>query len=152
MVNPPSSSGQPLGAQPVTNQTSWGYGYTTNQVAIGNINYQPTPTGIPYPSNTFTSWGKPNWSDMLVMGGIPIHTAGAARGPPYRGPPSRGANGPRGLDGFPPYGPNGPGGPGGPGGFPPNGPEGSGGPPPSGFGGLPPKGPLTIKKPRLLVP
>ena len=26
LVNPPSSSGQPLGAQPVTNQTSWGYG------------------------------------------------------------------------------------------------------------------------------
>ena len=88
MVNPPSSSGHPLGAQLVTNQTSWGYGYTTNQVPIGNLNYPPNPTGIPnagipYPSNTFTPWGKPNWSYMPAMGWIPIHTAGGARGPPY---------------------------------------------------------------------
>ena len=65
VVNLPSSSGQPLGAQPITNQTSWGYGYTTNQVPVGNINYPPNPTGmayagIPYPSNTFMPWGKPN--------------------------------------------------------------------------------------------
>ena len=107
MVNPPSISGQPLGAQPVTNQTSWGYGYTANQVPIGNINYQPTPigmpyVGIPYPSNTFTPWGQPNWSHMPSMGGIPIHTAGGTGGPPYGGPPSRGSNGPRGPGGFPP--------------------------------------------------
>ena len=41
VVNPPSSSGQPLGAQPITNQTSWGYGYTTNQIPIGNVNPNP---------------------------------------------------------------------------------------------------------------
>ena len=62
VVNPPSNLGQPLGAQPVTNQTYLGYGYTTNQVPVGNINYSPNPTGmpyvgIPYPSNTFTLWG-----------------------------------------------------------------------------------------------
>ena len=63
VVNPPSSSGQSLGAQPVTNQTSQGYGYTANQVPVGNINYQPNPIGMPYarityPSNTFTPWGQ----------------------------------------------------------------------------------------------
>ena len=46
--------------------------------------------GFPYPSNTFTPWGKPNWSYMPAMGGISIHTAGGAEGPPYGGPPSRG--------------------------------------------------------------
>ena len=64
VVNTPSSSSHPLGAQPVSNKTSWGYGYLANQVPVGNINYQPTPTrmphvGIPYPSNTFTPWGQP---------------------------------------------------------------------------------------------
>ena len=65
LVNPPSSLGQPLGEQPVTNQTSWRYGYTANQVPVGNINYQPTRiripyVGIPYPSNNFTPWEQPN--------------------------------------------------------------------------------------------
>ena len=44
VVNPLSSSVQPLRAQPVTNQTSWGYGYIENQVPVGNINYPPNPT------------------------------------------------------------------------------------------------------------
>ena len=57
VVNPASSSGHPLGAQPVTSQTSRGYGY---QIPVGN--HPPNPTGmpyagIPYPSNTFTPWG-----------------------------------------------------------------------------------------------
>ena len=59
MVNTPPSSGHPLEEQPVTSQTFWGYGYIENQVHVGNINYQPNPTRIPYartpyPSNTFT--------------------------------------------------------------------------------------------------
>ena len=59
MVNPPSSLGQPSGAEPVTIQSSRGYGY---HIPIGNINHPPNPTGmpyagIPYPSNTFTPWG-----------------------------------------------------------------------------------------------
>ena len=79
MVNPPSTSGQPLGAQPVVNQPSWGYGYPGNQLPVGNMNYQLASIGtmypgIPYPGNTFTPWGKPNWSYMPVMGGMPIHT------------------------------------------------------------------------------
>ena len=62
MVNPPSSSGQPLGVKPAVNQPSWGYGYPTNQLPLVNINYQPISTGtmysiIPYPGNTFTPWG-----------------------------------------------------------------------------------------------
>ena len=60
VVNPPSSSGQPLGAQPVTIQSSSGYGY---QIPIGNHPSNPTGmpyTRIPYPSNTFTPWGQPN--------------------------------------------------------------------------------------------
>ena len=66
VVNPASSSGQPLGAQPVTNQTSWGYGYTVNQIPVGNINYPPNPiripyAGIPYPSNTFNSLFVMKW-------------------------------------------------------------------------------------------
>ena len=77
--------------------------------------------GIPYRGNTFTPWGKLNWSYIPAMGGIHIHTVRGAGGPPYRDPPSRGPNGPGGPGGFPPYGPNGPGGPGGPSGFPPNG-------------------------------
>ena len=81
MVNPPSSSGEPLGAQPVVIQSSSSYGY---QIPIGN--HPSNPTGIPFPSNNFTPWGKPNWSYMLAMGGIPIHTAGSAGGPPYGGP------------------------------------------------------------------
>ena len=134
MVNPPSSSGQPLGAQPVTIQSSGGNGY---QIPVGSIDHPPNPTGmpyarIPYPSNTFTPWGQPNWSYMEAMGGIPIHTAGGTGGPPYGGPPPRGPNGPRGPSGFPSYSPNGLGGPRGPGGFPPNGPGGSGGLSPSG--------------------
>ena len=77
-------------------QTSLGYGYTTNQIPIGNINYPPNPTGMPYaiityPSNTFTPWGQPNWSYMPTMGGIPIHTTGGAEGLPYGGPPPGGA-------------------------------------------------------------
>ena len=65
MVNHISSLGQPLVAQPVVNKPSWGYGYLENQIPIGNMNYQPTPigisyTGIPYPGNAFTLWGKPN--------------------------------------------------------------------------------------------
>ena len=43
VVNPPSSSGQPLGVQPITIQSSGGYGY---QIPIGNINYPPNPTRI----------------------------------------------------------------------------------------------------------
>ena len=55
VVNPPSSSGQPLGAQPVTIQSFEGYGY---QIPVGNINHPPNPigmpyAGIPYPSNAF---------------------------------------------------------------------------------------------------
>ena len=83
MVNPPSSSGQPLGAQPVTIHSSSGYGY---QILVGNHPSNPIGmpyTGIPYPSNTFTPWGQPNWFYMPPMGGIPIHTAGGAGGPPY---------------------------------------------------------------------
>ena len=57
VVNPPSNSGQPSGASPVTIQSSGGYGY---QIPIGNINHPPNPTGTPYPRNTFTPWGKPN--------------------------------------------------------------------------------------------
>ena len=95
IVNPPLSSGQPLGAQPIVNQASWGYGHPTNQVPVGNMNYQLNPigmsyTGIPYPGNTFTPWGKPNWSYMPSLGGIPIHMAGGAGGPPYGGPPPAG--------------------------------------------------------------
>ena len=90
IVNPPLSSGQPLGAQPVVSQAYLGYGYPSNQVLVGNMNYQPTPTGmsytrIPYPGNTFTPWGKPNCSYMPALGGIAIHTTGGARGPPYGG-------------------------------------------------------------------
>ena len=63
IVNPPLSLGQPLGAQPVVSQASWGYGYPANQIPVGNMNYQPTPTGIsytkiPYLGNSFTPWGK----------------------------------------------------------------------------------------------
>ena len=92
IVNPPLSLGQPLGAQPVISQALWGYGYPTNQVLVGNVNYQPTPIGvsctaIPYPGNTFTPWGQPNWSYMPTLGGIPIHAAGGTEGTPYRGPP-----------------------------------------------------------------
>ena len=36
VVNPPSSSGQPLGAQRITVQSSGGYGY---QIPVGNINH-----------------------------------------------------------------------------------------------------------------
>ena len=60
VVNPTSSSGQPSGAQLVTVKSSSGYGY---QIPIGNHPSNPTETphiGIPYPSNTFTPWGKPN--------------------------------------------------------------------------------------------
>ena len=39
VVNPPSSSGHPLGAQPVTIQSSGGYGY---QIPVGN--HPPNPT------------------------------------------------------------------------------------------------------------
>ena len=42
VVNPPSSLSQPLGEQPVTNQTSCGYGYIENKVPVENINYQAT--------------------------------------------------------------------------------------------------------------
>ena len=63
-----------------------------NQLPVANKNYQPTSIGttyprIPYPGNTFTPWGKPNWSYMPVMGGMPILTAGGVGGPPYGGPP-----------------------------------------------------------------
>ena len=116
VVNPPSSSGQPFEAQPVTIQSSGDYGY---QIPIGNINHPPNPKGIPYPCNALTTWRQPNWSYMLAMGGIPIHTARVVRGPPYGGPPTRGPNGPRGYGNFPPFGPSGPSGPRGPGGFPP---------------------------------
>ena len=59
IVNPPLSSGQPLGAQPIVNQASCGYGHPINKVLVGNVNYQPTPIGmsytrIAYPRNTFT--------------------------------------------------------------------------------------------------
>ena len=60
VVNPPSSSGQPLGVQLVTIQSSSGYGY---QIPVGNHPSNPTRmpyVGIPYPSNTFTPWGQPN--------------------------------------------------------------------------------------------
>ena len=92
MVNPPFSSGQPLGVQPALNQPSWGYGYPENQLPVVNMNYQPTSTGnmyygIPYLGNTFTPWGKPNWSYMAAMGGMPILTTGGARGPPYGSQP-----------------------------------------------------------------
>ena len=147
VVNPPSSLGQPLGAQPVTVQTFGGYGY---QIPIGN--HPPNPTGmpyagIPYPSNTFMPWGKPNRSYMPAMGGTPIHTAGGAGGPPYVGPPPGGPNGPGGFGKFPPYDP---GGPTRPGVFPTSVPGGSGGPPPSGSGGsrgLPPRGPRGLGGP-----
>ena len=46
VVNPPSSSGQPSMAQPAVHQPSWGYGYPTNQMLVGNMNYQPTPIGM----------------------------------------------------------------------------------------------------------
>ena len=66
-------------------------------------------SGIPYPGNTFTPWGKPNWSYMPTMGGIPIHTGGGFGGKPYGGPPFGGppgggppGGGPHG--GGPPYG------------------------------------------------
>ena len=137
VVDPPSSSGQPLGAQPMTIQSSSGYGY---QIPIGN--HPSNPTGIPFPSSTFTPWGKPNWSYMPAMGGIPIHTAVGAGGLPYGGPPLGGPNGPGGPGG-PPHAPSIPSGPGGPSGFPPYGSRGSGGPPPSGSSGsrgLPPLG------------
>ena len=57
VVNPPSSSGQPLGAQPATIQSSRGYGY---QIPVGSINYPPNSTGISFPSSTFMPSGKPN--------------------------------------------------------------------------------------------
>ena len=87
MVNPPSSLVQSSGVQHAVNQLSWGYGYPTNQLPVVNINYQPTSTGtmysrIPYPGNTFTPWGKPNWSYMQTMGGIPILIAEGAKGEP----------------------------------------------------------------------
>ena len=91
VVNPPSSSGQPSRAQPVTIQSSGGYGY---RIPIGNINHPPNPIGIPYPSNTITPWGKPNLSYMPAMEGIPKHTAGGPRGPPHGGPPLGGPHGP----------------------------------------------------------
>ena len=132
-------------AQPAVNQPSWGYGYPTNQIPVGNMNYQTTSTGMPYtgipnPRNTFTPWGKPNWSYMPVMGGIPIHTAGGVKGPPYGGPPPRGPSvppygGPRSPNGPPPGDPGGSFGPGGFGGPPPSGPRGPGGPPPNGHNG-----------------
>ena len=89
VVNPPSSSGEPSGTQPITIQSSRGYGY---QIPIGNINNPPNPigmpyAGIPYPSNTFTPWGKPNCSYMPAMGWILINAAGGTGGPPYGGPP-----------------------------------------------------------------
>ena len=88
VVNPPPSSGQTLVAQPIVHQPSWVYGYPTNKIPIGNMNYQHTPIGIsytriPYPGNAFTPWGKPNWSYMPTMGGIHIHTTGGVVGPPY---------------------------------------------------------------------
>ena len=98
-----------------------GYGY---QIPVANINYPPNPigmpyAGIPYPSNTFMPWGKPNWSYMPAMGGIPIHTEGGAGGPPHGGPPPGVPHGPRGSGNFHPYDIRGPSGPGGPSGFPP---------------------------------
>ena len=49
MVNPSSSSGQPLGLQPIVNQPFWGSGYPGNQLHVGNMNYQPTSIGTMYP-------------------------------------------------------------------------------------------------------
>ena len=78
-----------MGAQPVTIQSSSGYGY---QIHVGN--HRSNPTRIPCPSNNFTPWGKPNWSYMPSMGGIPIHIARGAGGPPYGDPPPGRPNGP----------------------------------------------------------
>ena len=60
MVNPPSSSDQPIEVHHVVNQPYWGYGYPGNQLPIENMNYQPKSTGtkypgIPYSGNMFTS-------------------------------------------------------------------------------------------------
>ena len=71
------------------------------------MSYQPTSieisyTGIPYPRSTFTLWGKPNWSHMTAIRGIPIHNDVYSKGTPYGGPPPRGPGGP------PPGGPGGP--------------------------------------------
>ena len=64
------------------------------------MNYQPTSigtmySGVPYPGNMFTPWGKPNWSYMSMMGGIHMNTTGGSRGtlyggPSFGGPPSGG--------------------------------------------------------------
>ena len=81
VVIPPSSTGQPLGIQPILNQPSCGYTYPRNQPPTRNVNYQPTYSGIvyprmPYPGNMFTLWGQPSWSYMPILVETPMNTSG----------------------------------------------------------------------------
>ena len=87
VVPPPSSSGQPLGVQPVNNLASWGYAYPATQPpTINQVYQQPEPAtiypGIPYPRNYFVPWGKPNWSNVLSYGGSFVNTTGGFVGTP----------------------------------------------------------------------
>ena len=86
VVNPPSSSGQPLGVQPVNNLASWGYTYLGTQPPMTNQVYQQPPLvdvypGIPYPRNVFVPWGQPNWSNVPSNGGDFVNTIGGYGGP-----------------------------------------------------------------------
>ena len=58
--------------------------------------YQRTPSrfiypGISYLENTYTPWGKPNWSNVPIHGGpflnITRSYGGPPGGPPHGGPP-----------------------------------------------------------------
>ena len=74
MVTPYSGPGQPTSVQPTVSQSSWGYTYPRNQSPTTHQNYQPKPLWvvyprIPYPGNTFTPWGKPNWSNVPMPRG-----------------------------------------------------------------------------------
>ena len=98
MVNPPSSSGQPLGVHPSINQTCWGYNYPGTWPPIVNQDYQPSPSTvfypiIPYPGNVFVPWGQPNQSNDPLYGGAFVNTIGGYGGPP------RGLGGPEGPRG-----------------------------------------------------
>ena len=91
MVIPPSSTGKPLGVQPVVSQPSWGCTYPGNQPPVSNVNYQPTFSrivypGIPYPRKMFMPWWKPNWSYMTSPGGTPMNTIGGYGETPFGGP------------------------------------------------------------------
>ena len=49
VVPPPSSSGKPLGVQPINNPSSWGYTYPGTQPPMTNQVYQQPPLATIYP-------------------------------------------------------------------------------------------------------